>query len=103
MVEGCGGVIWDHGCWVKDEVAGDSKLGSRSARRSTQRSVAEWSAEPGAEAAQFRRAGGAGVLGVLMLLSGLRVATDRPRLELGYRAGERRHPAGCIPHPAECS
>ena len=58
MVAGCGKGIGDHGLGIKDGVAGDSNLGSRSGRRSTQRSVAEWSAEPGAEAAQNRRAGG---------------------------------------------
>jgi hypothetical protein len=62
MVTGCGKWIGDHGCQIKDEVGKDSNLGSRSARRSTQRSVAKWSAEPGAEAAQIRRAGGWGGL-----------------------------------------
>ena len=58
MVVGYGELIGDHEYWIKDEVARDSILCCRSGRRSTQRSVAEWSAEPGAEAAQNRRAGG---------------------------------------------
>jgi len=63
MVEGCEGLIGDHGYGFKDAVARDSNLGCWSARRSTQRSVAKRSAEPGAEAAQIRRAvGGLGAL-----------------------------------------
>ena len=68
MVAGCGKGIGGHGLGIKDGVAGDSNLGGRSGRRSTQRSVAEWSAEPGAEAAQIRRAWGGGSL---MRLPGL--------------------------------
>jgi hypothetical protein len=60
---GRGGLIVDHAYWIKDGLARDSNLGCWSARRSTQRSVAQWSAEPGAEAAQIRRAGGWGAFG----------------------------------------
>lgn len=55
MVEGCGELIGDHGYLIKDRLARDSNLGCRSGRRSTQWSGVEWSAEPGAEAAQIRR------------------------------------------------
>jgi hypothetical protein len=33
MVEGCGGLIGDHGYWIKEEVARDSNLGCRSLER----------------------------------------------------------------------
>lgn len=53
------GVVF-YGSEIKLGMIGDSNLGDRSGRRSTQRSVAEWSAEPGAEVAQIRRVGEGG-------------------------------------------
>ncbi len=65
-----------------DEVGRNSNLGSRSARPSTQRCVAEWSAEPGAEAAPIRRARGGAGPAVYDHLTRVSTRADRRYLEI---------------------
>ena len=58
MVAGSGKGVVDQGCGIKDEMGRMGKnadFGSRNGRRSSPRSVAEWSAEPGVEASKIRR------------------------------------------------
>jgi len=82
MVAGCEKQIGDHGLGIKHRVARDPNLGRRSGRLRTQRSVAEWIAEAGAEAAQIRRAGVMRLLGLPIWdrSEGFAEWLDRPRL-----------------------